>query len=58
VEFPSPVDAVRTSFAIQRAMVKDQANAPESEKLRFRIAINLGDVIIDGGYIGLGVMPA
>lgn len=47
VEFSSPVNAVRTSLAIQNAMVAQEANQPETRKLQFRIGINLGDVIID-----------
>ncbi|WP_341235546.1 adenylate/guanylate cyclase domain-containing protein [uncultured Sulfitobacter sp.] len=47
VEFSSPVDAVRTSLAIQSAMVAQEADQPETRKLQFRIGINLGDVIID-----------
>ncbi|HUE47440.1 MAG TPA: adenylate/guanylate cyclase domain-containing protein [Aestuariivirgaceae bacterium] len=41
-EFPSVVDAVQCALAIQRAM------ALEPGKIRLRIGINLGDVIIDG----------
>jgi adenylate cyclase len=41
-EFPSVVDAVQCALAIQRAM------AQEPGKIRLRIGINLGDVIIDG----------
>lgn len=47
VEFSSPVDAVRTSLAIQNAMVAQEADQPETRRLQFRIGINLGDVIID-----------
>ncbi len=51
VEFSSPVAAVRTSLAIQNAMITREADAPEAQKLKFRIGINLGDVVIDGDDI-------
>jgi class 3 adenylate cyclase len=48
IEFESPVKAVRTAMTIQRAMTAHQADLPEDRRLRFRIGINLGDVVIDG----------
>ena len=53
VEFPSVVDAVECALAIQTAL------AAESGKIRLRIGINLGDIIIDGDDIyGDGVNVA
>ena len=53
VEFPSVVDAVECALAIQRAL------AGEDGKIKLRIGINLGDVIIDGDDIyGDGVNVA
>jgi len=53
VEFPSVVDAVECALAIQRAL------AGENGKIKLRIGINLGDVIIDGDDIyGDGVNVA
>src|SRR5262245_19363419 len=51
VEFPSVVDAVRCAVEIQRAMVDRNAEEPEDKRITFRIGVNLGDVIIDGGDI-------
>ena len=45
VEFPSAVDAVECAIAIQTAL------AGEAGKMRLRIGINLGDIIIDGDDI-------
>ena len=59
VEFPSPVDAVRTSLAIQKSMVERELDQADATRLQFRIGINLGDVIIDGDDIlGDGVNVA
>ncbi len=51
VEFPSVVDAVRCAVEIQRAMVDRNAETPEDKRITFRIGVNLGDVIADGGDI-------
>jgi adenylate cyclase len=50
-EFQSVVDAVRCAVEIQRGMAERNAKAPEGERIEFRIGVNLGDVIIDGGDI-------
>jgi TolB-like protein/class 3 adenylate cyclase len=50
-EFPSVVDAVRCAAEIQRGMAeRNGATAPE-KRIEFRIGINLGDVIAEGGDI-------
>ena len=46
-EFPSVVDAVRCAAEIQRAMVDRNADIPEDKHIRFRIGVNLGDVIVN-----------
>jgi adenylate cyclase len=51
VEFPSVVDAVRCAVETQRAMVDGNADVPESKRITFRIGVNLGDVIAEGGDI-------
>src|SRR5258705_10107010 len=51
VEFSSVVDAVRCAVEIQRAMVDRNAETPEDKRIRFRIGVNLGDVIADGDDI-------
>ncbi len=48
VEFASVLDAVRSAVDIQRGMPKRNAGTPEDRHIRFRIGINVGDVIIDG----------
>jgi len=50
-EFASVVDAVRCAVEVQRGMVERQPEVPEDRRIRFRIGINLGDVIADGGDI-------
>jgi class 3 adenylate cyclase len=59
VEFASVVDAVECGVAIQRAMIEREADAPEEKRIRYRIGINLGDIIINGHDIfGDGVNVA
>jgi adenylate cyclase len=45
VEFVSALDAVRCALDIQRGLAACQANEPE--RIRFRIGINTGDVLVD-----------
>src|ERR1700747_1983022 len=46
-EFPSVVDAVRCAVEVQRGMVDREPDVPEERQIRFRIGINLGDVIVE-----------
>ena len=59
-EFASVVDAVACAVAIQKAMAEPQQNVPESEGVRFRIGVNLGDIVVedDGDLYGDGVNVA
>src|SRR5215470_15097589 len=58
-EFASVVDAVRCAAEIQRAMADRDLVVPKERRLRFRIGINLGDVIAEGKDIfGDGVNVA
>jgi adenylate cyclase len=50
-EFASVVDAVRCAGEIQRAMVDRDLDLAEERRLRFRIGVNLGDVIADSDDI-------
>jgi adenylate cyclase len=50
-EFASVVDAVRCAGEIQRAMADRDLDLAEERRLRFRIGVNLGDVIADSGDI-------
>jgi adenylate cyclase len=59
VEFPSVVDAVRCAAELQRAMIDLEVGIPEDRRIRFRIGVNLGDVIAeDGDIFGDGVNVA
>jgi adenylate cyclase len=59
IEFASVVDAVRCAVVVQNGMVDRNANLPEAERIRFRIGINVGDVMIDEGDVfGDGVNVA
>ncbi len=49
VEFSSVVDAVRGAVEIQESMALRNGNADEGQQMLFRIGINVGDVIVEGG---------
>jgi TolB-like protein/class 3 adenylate cyclase len=51
VEFPSVVDAVRCAAEVQRGMLDREPELPDEQRIRWRIGINLGDVIAEGGDI-------
>jgi len=46
-EFPSVVDAVRCAVEVQRAMIDREPEVLEESRIRFRIGVNLGDVIVE-----------
>src|SRR6516165_5880329 len=46
-EFPSVVDAVRCAAEVQREMIDREPEVPDEQRIRFRIGINLGDVIVE-----------
>ena len=46
-EFASVVDAVRCAVEVQRGMADREPGVPEDRRIRFRIGINLGDVIVE-----------
>jgi len=46
-EFASVVDAVRCAVEVQRSMVDREPGVPDTQRIRFRIGINLGDVIVE-----------
>lgn len=59
IEFASVVDAVRCAVVLQQGMEDRNADLAESERIRFRIGINVGDVIVDEGDVfGDGVNVA
>jgi len=47
VEFPSVVDAVRCAVALQGSVEEHAAGASEGRRLRLRVGVNLGDVIVE-----------
>src|SRR5438477_4827133 len=58
-EFPSVVDAVRCAAEVQRGMLDRESEITEDQRIRFRIGVNLGDVIVEGADIfGDGVNVA
>src|SRR5262249_51914673 len=46
-EFASVVDAVRCAVEVQRGMIDREPEMPDNRRIRFRIGINLGDVIAE-----------
>jgi formylglycine-generating enzyme required for sulfatase activity/class 3 adenylate cyclase len=57
--FDSPVEAVRCAIVLQQAMVGRNLELPQNQWIRFRIGVNLGDVIVESTDIyGEGVNVA
>src|SRR5258708_6922743 len=46
-EFASVIDAVRCAVEVQRGMIDREPEVPDERRIRFRIGINLGDVIAE-----------
>ena len=58
-EFPSIVEAIRCALAIQKEISERNAEVPANQQMRFRIGVNLGDVIVEGNNLyGTGVNVA
>jgi adenylate cyclase len=58
-EFASVVDAVRCAAEVQRGMIDREPQVPDERRIRFRVGVNLGDIIAEGGDIfGDGVNVA
>jgi TolB-like protein/class 3 adenylate cyclase len=58
-EFASVVDAVQCAVAVQRAMSEREVDLPEDRRIRYRIGVNLGDIVVEGDDIlGDGVNVA
>ena len=47
-EFASAVDAVEAAIAIQAAIATREAEIAEDDRIRLRIGLGLGDVMVDG----------
>ena len=55
-EFSSPVEAVRCAVDIQRELEAHNIDLPVDRRMRLRIGVNLGDVIVEGdNLLGDGV---
>lgn len=50
-EFPSVVEAVQCAVTIQREIETREADEPEDSRIRYRVAVHLGDVIFDDGDV-------
>jgi len=58
-EFPSVVEAVHCAAGIQEGMAEREPDLSEDERIRLRIGVNLGDIIVEGSDIyGDGVNVA
>jgi TolB-like protein/class 3 adenylate cyclase/tetratricopeptide (TPR) repeat protein len=58
-EFPSVVEAVHCAAGIQEGMAGREPDLAEDERIRLRIGVNLGDIIVEGSDIyGDGVNVA
>lgn len=59
VEFSSVTSALQCAVDIQRGMPGRNTGVPEDRQIRFRIGINVGDLIVDGDdFFGDGVILA
>jgi adenylate cyclase len=59
VEFPSAVEAVACAIAVQQGTESRNAGVADDKRLTFRVGINVGDIISEGGDIfGDGVNVA
>jgi len=58
-EFSSAVEAIQAAVEIQQEMVRRNEPVPENRRLRFRVGVNIGDVIAEGtNLFGDGVNVA
>ena len=47
-DFASAVDAAQCAVAMQDAIAKENAERPAGERMRFRIGIHVGDIMVQG----------
>jgi adenylate cyclase len=58
-EFPSVVAAIECALAIQDGTARADTDLPEAKRIRYRIGVNLGEVVVEGDDIyGDGVNVA
>lgn len=56
IEFSSAANALRWAITLQERMAARQAGVPEERRIRFRVGVNLGDVLFeDGDVFGDGI---
>jgi adenylate cyclase len=59
MEFGSVVDTINFAVDVQQAMAERNAKVPEDRQVKYRVGINIGDVIVEGDDIyGDGVNVA
>ena len=59
VEFSSVTSAVKCAVEIQRGMPGRNMGVPEDRQIKFRIGINVGDLVVEGDdFLGDGVILA
>jgi TolB-like protein/class 3 adenylate cyclase/tetratricopeptide (TPR) repeat protein len=51
LEFPSVIAAVECAILIQKMMAERNAALPEAKRVRYRMGVNLGDVLVEGDDI-------
>jgi adenylate cyclase len=51
VQFASAVDAARCAVEVQRGMAKQNLDVPQDARIKFRIGIHVGDIMIDDNDI-------
>jgi len=51
IEFPSVAEAVRTAMHIQRSATEIESEKPPETRIRLRMGINLGDIIVESDDI-------
>jgi adenylate cyclase len=49
--FPSTLDALNCAIEFQRSMAARNAGAPSERRLLFRIGVNAGDAVLEGGDV-------
>jgi adenylate cyclase len=47
-EFASPVEVVRCAVVCQRSVEDRNSELPERQRIRFRLGVHMGDVMVDG----------
>jgi adenylate cyclase len=58
-EFPSAVDAVQCAVTVQDRLAEVNATMPADRRLRFRVGVHVGDVMVrTGDLFGDGTGPA